>query len=116
MGFQTTMVIQNDALHTIDEDPVGWWAVARQNIMSHFGAIPARFGFKSHANGFTVASMHHADVTTVLVVGQNDAQVLGQFYEQEFHTEEGRLELLKKLAKDMGYSLKKLPVKKSIPK
>ena len=107
MGYQTTLVIKNDALNDIDTDPKGWWDKTSQIIQGFFGAKPRDYGHGTHSNGFTVASVAHADVTTVIAVGQNHSTVLGQYSRQDHHTPEKQVELLKKLADDLGYRLVK---------
>lgn len=113
MGFQTTITILNDALCEIDSDPIGWWEKTRTEIMNHRGnQKPNSYGFKSYSNAFSIASFHHASVTSVIAVGGNHASILGQFHNQGHHTEEYKLELLKKMANELGYSLTKKRVKK----
>lgn len=114
MGFQTTLTILNDAMNEIDADPVGWWEKTRHEIMNHRGngQKPNSYGFKGYSNAFSVASFHHASVTSVIAVGGNHASILGQFHNQAHHTEEYKLELLKKMANELGYSLTKKRTKK----
>lgn len=112
MGFQTTLVIKNDAINDIDSDPKGWWQETMSQIQGFFGKNPKSYGFGSHSNGFEVASVHHADVTSVIAVGQNHSTVLGQYWHQHHHTEEAQVEILKKMAKEHGYKLVKETAKK----
>ena len=113
MGFQTTLTILNDAIPAIEADPKGWWEKTMQEIQSHPGNLGSKsYGFGHHANGFAVAAMHHADVTSVIAVGGNHSTVLAQLYGQGHHSDETRLELMKKLADEMGYSLTKKRAKK----
>lgn len=111
MGFQSTITILNDSLHLIEEDPKAWWETTQAQIMGHRGQAPAPYAFKNRSNSFSVVSVHHADVTSVIAVGGNHATILGQLYQQDHHTPEAQVVLLKKLAAELGYKLVKKPGK-----
>lgn len=108
MGFQTTIMILNDALGEIDNDPKGWWEKTSEMIKAHRGnSDPQSYGFGSFSNGFTLVDVHHADVTSVIAVGGNYSTILSKLPRQSHHSEEHELELIKKLAKKHGYKLVK---------
>ena len=110
MGYNTTLVILNDAMSEITKDPVGWWEETQHNIAS-FQRRPSLdtgndYGFGMHANWFEVAQVAHADVTSVIAVGGNYSTVLlAEYGLGSQHTEEGQIKILKALAKKLGYNV-----------
>ena len=72
MGYNTTFVVCNDQMVSIDEDPVSWWHRAKEEAARAGAAhVPVEFGFRRSANGFWAASSEHADRVSVLLVGGN---------------------------------------------
>jgi hypothetical protein len=108
MGFQSTIMILNDAMEEIDKDPKGWWQKTKSLITRHNGTkSPEEYGFGTHGNGFTLVDVHHADNTSVIAVGGNHASLLTRLSKHPHHDEKGQIELLKALAKEHGYRLVK---------
>lgn len=112
MGYNSTIVVMNDALDQIAKD-------------KEFGnklqtAIATRDRGKSHAdissgnyvNAATVIDCQHADVTQVLAVGWNHGRVIDRIiinYHDEQVTPEEKI--LRQLAEKLGYRVSKKPQK-----
>jgi hypothetical protein len=107
MGYNSTLMILNDAMDEIDRDPQGWWEKAKQHLSElHHSSKPIEFGHGSHGNGFYSVTNVHADITSIIAVGGNHTTVLGQFHNGGRHYRpEDQLEILKRLADQMGYRL-----------
>lgn len=114
MGFNTTVVVMNDALGDIENDrDFGKKLVAAINGLNlredrDKGIdVSARNGNSISCNAATVVETHHAGSTAIVAVGGNYAHVLGYAPDVPHHTEEGKLACLKALAEEMGFSLVK---------
>jgi hypothetical protein len=119
MGFNSTVVICNDAFSAIDDDPAGWWARTKTAIShAHMGHKPVEYGFGHHANGFWAVSNHHADQVSLIAVGGNYPTVLFQEHwgNRGHHSDEDKLELLRRAAGQLGYTLTKKPVGRVRPR
>jgi hypothetical protein len=80
MGYNTTIVLYNDALDQIEKDPqlgrsIG--AAVRQ-VACRYGAVDVPAG--NHSNAMRVIESHHADTTALVAVGANTGSVLRNFY------------------------------------
>lgn len=111
MGYNTTVIILNDAAHKIESDPA-----FPRNL--HLGIMKAgsRIGPRgdgqqtvsigNHMNGCTVVETHHADQTVLVAVGGNHATpVFQSFGPGDHHTEAGQEKLLREWAAKMGFRL-----------
>ena len=110
MGRNTTIVICNDAFGAIDADPVGWWQQTKFQLLST--PAPSEYGFGNHANGFWIAAEHHADRVSLLAVGGNYPSVVfqEQWGNRGHHTDDDKVELLRRAAGQLGYTLVKRAV------
>ncbi len=115
MGFNTTVVVLNDALHYIEEDPDFGKNLAR--AISQVGggryervdvAARCRSG-GVHCNAATVVETHHADQTVIVAVGGNLGLTLGRTWG---HKWDDKIAILKSLADRMGFYLRKKPERK----
>ena len=97
MGFNTAVMILNDRLHEIEKDPEFGDRLA--------GAISETYGRRGdgHYGGFSVLPSQHADWNQMVVIGQNQIRRFEDIEPAE------REVLLKRLARDAGYRLSKLP-------
>ena len=110
MGYNTVVVVLNDALQQIatDQDFGKKLVDAISATLTRGGNIDVSAG--NHINAATVVTSHHADFTSVITVGGNCGSILGSLYNQGRHTtDEDKLKILKSIADDMGYTLRKKP-------
>jgi hypothetical protein len=127
MGFNTTVVVMNDALSDIANDPDFGKNLADAVSRSCLGDqvdVPAysyrRNGYDKgwtgvYCNAATVIETHHADQTTLVAVGGNCGTNLGTFWPYGEGTLEERM--LRELADKLGYRLvKKAPKKVRVMK
>lgn len=79
MGFNTTVIVLNDALSDIERDPEFGKKLAA--AIRHIGAYCPKGGVnisaRGHVNAATVVETHHADSNTIVVVGGNQATQIG---------------------------------------
>ena len=113
MGYNTTVVVMNDGLGYIENDPDFGKKLAR--AISQMAVTPrgqtVDVSAGPHVNAATVIESHHADGTTVIAVGENYGRELTQY---QIHTgrlvgEERDLAILKELADQLGYTLRRKP-------
>ncbi|WP_415913389.1 hypothetical protein [Neptuniibacter sp. QD37_11] len=109
MGYNTTLIILNDALDQIENDAeFGRKVSAAIARMHREKGIVISSG--NHCNAATVVATHHANYTHVIATGGNHASVLGTSVgRDDHHTPEGQFAILKDLAEQMGYTLQKKP-------
>ena len=110
MGFNSVLMILNDAYDVIDKDPIGWWAKAKHELTTLRGDSPKSFGFGNHCNPTEAVVCHHADVTSLIAVGGNHSTVLCSIHNGgKHHEKEDQVELLKAAAEKLGYRLTRKP-------
>lgn len=105
MGYNTTVVVMNDALNEIKNDPKFGEKLSQAVMKVVFGS-PVDVAALNYMNAATVIESHHADGTAIVAVGGNYGVVLG-YVGGDPNTEEGKLHILKELARRMGYNLTK---------
>jgi len=109
MGYNTTVVVLNDALQQIEEDKdFGKNLVAAiKQLRIGGGGDPITVGAGNHANPVVVIETHHADSLNAILVGGNTAQDLGYVggYRLDPKTTEGKEALLRSLAFSFGYNI-----------
>ena len=106
MGYNTTVVVLNDAIGEIERDPEfgkNLGAAIRDLHTSRRlgrGRVDVRAG--CHGNAASVIESHHADETAIVTVGGNCgiAHVLRHGWDH--HTPEGQRRLLERWAHSMG--------------
>jgi hypothetical protein len=107
MGFNTTVVILNDALHEIANDPSFGKQLANACMKVQLGSQNISAGMFYRAA--TAIETHHADVSSLILVGGNCATVVHEYAcGWEHDTEEAQLHALKAFAKKLGYKVSKL--------
>ena len=109
MGWNTTVVVMNDALDAIAHDPEFGKKLARACTQAVHGR-PVDVSASMHINAATVVETHHADGTTLVAVGGNYGRSLGEFY--AYGDEDEDIRLLKALADKLGYRVSRKPQKK----
>lgn len=113
MGFNSVIFMCNDAHHVVDENPAGWWDKAKEMLSNVFlgrqhrlpDATIGEFGFGHHANGFQAVWNQHADVSAVIIAGENWAEVPATFIRRD--GEDRKVVALKALAEKLGYEVRK---------
>ena len=105
MGYNTTVVVMNDALDQIKNDP----EFGRKLAEAVTGlSVPERrrdVSAGNHANAATVIETHHADQVHAIAVGGNRGVNLG--YAGNWRQQDNEMELLTNLAIQLGYDLVK---------
>ena len=109
MGLNTGVLILNDAVNGIENDPIQF----ATDFMAAFRAFsdhrnPQHFRIGSCTNGGTIFHMAHADVTSVYAIGGNCTSKLASGYnEGKHHRDEDKVALLKRIANELGYTVSK---------
>jgi len=104
MGYNSAIMICNDAMYQIDKDPAGWWQEAKRAIVSlRQKDNDGTFGF-GNSNGFQAICCTDSSLTTFVTIGGNYATVLGYSYGGATQTEQ---DLMRTLAEKHGYKLVK---------
>jgi hypothetical protein len=79
MGYNTTILVLNDALTHIENDPDFGKklckAIRELGVMGGMRRGPINVPVGGHANPVTVIETHHADQTALIAVGGNNATV-----------------------------------------
>ena len=116
MGYHTTVVINNDALNGIQDDPTFLKDLVRavggvgEGPQAKDPETQRRVGALGHSVAATVVETHHADYTTVVAVaGGTATTLLSHNGRINARTADGREALLRALADELGYMLVKKP-------
>lgn len=109
MGYNTSVIILNDALGSIEKDTeFGKKVCDAVCRLSGKGDIDISSG--CNVNAATVIETHHADFTTLLAFGGNCVSVLGSIYDYKHNEAEVQVRLLQEAADKLGYKLVKKTV------
>ncbi len=104
MGYNTSMIILNDALYAIEKDKDFGKKVANAtNILPRKGGVDIPSG--GNVNAATVIETHHADFTTLLAFGGNCVTQLGEVCAFRHNTEDVQVMILEMLADKLGYKV-----------
>lgn len=109
MGFNSTIVVMNDALGSIEKDR-DFGKKLVEGILMQYGRNNEKLTDVSaggHVNAASVIEQHHADGTAIVAVGGNCGSVLGHYFSYMHHEPKVQLDILKHLANKMGYRLVK---------
>ena len=102
MGFNTTMIIMNDALHEIEQDKEFGKKVYDASISAlRLGPTNIRSGM--HSNAATIIETHHADLVKIIAIGGNYGQDLGFVGSWSDSPED----YLRRLADLLGFDIRK---------
>lgn len=107
MGYNTAVLILNDAAHNLETDPDVGRKLYKAMGESQYSENRERgvdFSIGNHCNGGLVLPAHHADDIQVLVVGRNYMRHLGKVYHVDM---EDPVAVTKQLADSLGYKLVK---------
>lgn len=120
MGFNTSMIILNDCLDDIAKDPEFGATVARKvktlPTEFHICDRQGRKFYGSHVpaggccSAARVIETHHADSTSIIAVGRNEGIVLSAGL-YAYREEERNISLLRTLADQYGFTLRKKPTR-----
>lgn len=108
MGYNTTVLILNDALSRIKSDPEEF--VESLCRMAGSGKSTGDSPIDFHrASQSGVIQTHHADSTAIILVGGNSATVLGTHYGWRHNEPEFQIQCLKWVLRDLGHEVRKMP-------
>ena len=105
MGYNTTIIVLNDALHQIKEDEEFGRKVYNAALIVSRGK-PIDIPSGNHCNAATVVETHHADQIKLIAVGGNAGTDLG--YAGNWRATP--VEMLRQLAESLGYRIVKKPL------
>lgn len=116
MGWNTGVIILNDALHEIEKNP-DEFVNGRRGLREAMGEFMSGgrgqrnyvdISVGGHANAASVFHQSHADEVGVYSIGGNCAKKIGKVYNGGRHcSEDDQLALLHVIADNMGYKLVK---------
>ena len=119
MGWNTTVVVHNDALSAIAKDQEFGKNLSDAIVAMPYDGktigVPARDDNCIHCTAAEVIESHHADQIIALAVGGNYGVKLGYAGQWPLmkDTKEAKLHMLKILASGLGYDLHKKPKKRT---
>lgn len=107
MGYNTTVVIVNDALDQIAKDTKFGENLAR--AIKNKAGVRSRIDVESgnHCNAAHVVETHHADETVLVSVGGNLGVAQLTYHGWDHHEREGQEAMLKEWANKLGFDLVK---------
>ena len=106
MGYNTTVVVLNDALDQIEKDKDFGRNLAQ--AVRTAAVVPDTrqdIGAGNHANAAHVVECHHADQTILVTVGGNLGSVRGRTYGWRHDDPQVQYALLRDWADKLGYDL-----------
>ncbi len=113
MGYNTTVIVMNDALHQIAQDEKFGEklvdAICGLSISDDTEGVrvPSRnVSAGGYVNAATAVETHHSNRNTIVAVGGNHATVIGYTFGSH-HNPEDKESILRWLASELGYSLRK---------
>ena len=110
MGFNSTVIVLNDALNEIEQDR-GFGRKVAEAIreLDFSGNRHIDISSGCHCNAASAVETHHADQTAVVSIGGNCGQVLGRAHgwDYDLRKPEDKERLLKQLAGDLGFSIRR---------
>lgn len=113
MGWNTTVVVYNDALDQIKTDPHFGSrlanAISSLQIRQHAGESTVNVEAGNHSNAAMVVESHHADSCAVVTVAGNLGIHQLTTHGWDHHTPEGTERVLRAWADKLGFDLVKRP-------
>jgi hypothetical protein len=101
MGYNTTVVVMNDALGAIKTDE-SFGANLHRACLEVMRGEPVDIASKGYVNAATVLESHHADHLATVLVGGNTGYLIEGWLDYRDHKDES---LLRMLADRLGYKL-----------
>lgn len=109
MGWNTTLVVYNDALAAIENDPQFGRkladAVRELPARRHTGRTHVDVPAGNHVNAAMVVESHHADTTAIVTVAGNLGICQATVRGWNHHTPEGAENALRTWAGQLGFDL-----------
>lgn len=106
MGFNTTVIVLNDALDDIERDPEFGKKLSRAIQHMSISDRPVDVTASNHCNAASVIETHHADGTVIVAIGQNTGDVVGRCYYIPYD-ETRKEKIVRQLADQLGFTLRK---------
>lgn len=106
MGFNTSVILFNDDFGTIEKDREFGEKLVKATMETNKPKFHQTF-----IHGAEVIETHHADQTSIVAFGGNCGHILSR--PTVFGWKHDEVELLKALANQYGYTLRKKPEKKA---
>lgn len=107
MGWNTTVVIFNDALGTIEEDPNFGKNLAKAiRSLEEHTVVSARNPKGGCCSAAKIIEQHHADDTTCVFIGGNTGIKVGMALGYDFSSKEQQIQKLQQIADQLGFTLK----------
>lgn len=107
MGFNTTVVVMNDALGAIERDPDFGKKLSQAIAQVCVERDPVDVSAMGHCNAATVIETHHADQTAIVTVGGNYGTLQVYSWGHSHHTAESAEKHLREWAEKLGFTLSK---------
>jgi hypothetical protein len=118
MGYNTTLLVLNDGLGDIEQNPEQFVRNLVNAIKLHSwhknNRVHNDFGVGSHANCCMIGSSEHSSGTSILFAGGNYITHAATVHtgSHSHHTEEDFVRIMKAALEQKGYTVRKKPVKK----
>lgn len=110
MGHNATVVVMLDSMDHIEKDDNFGKKLANAIRKTSCYNKPVDVSAGSFANAATVIETHHADGYRCVLIGGNYGKATDVFI--NYRKDEMELELLKELARKLGYQVSRKPTKK----
>ena len=112
MGYNSILLVLNDALDYIEVDPEIGHKIKRK-ILEHYATkknldIAASGSHGTHCNAMSVLANQHADVGQLVFVGGNTGRSLPGYFTYAMEDEQ----ILRELAAKLGFTVSKKKAKK----
>lgn len=108
MGFNTSCVILNDGLSSIENDPEVGKKIARGVSQLSYGK-PVTVSAGNHVNPIYLVETHHADSLVPVLVGGNYGVALPTSLPWATKEESQAEELMRALARELGFVVSRKP-------
>lgn len=110
MGYNTSVLLMNDALEDIKSDKeFGPKLVQACAEVFQWRGKMAPVRARTYENAAYVIETHHSSQTAILAMGGGYGTVLGHHYGIKHHTPDVQLAILKDLASQLGYEIRRKP-------
>lgn len=108
MGYNTTVVVMNDSLHAIQDDPDFGKKLVGAIMKKTITRDPIDVSALGHCNAATVIETHHADCMVPVLVGANMGRELVDGCVGWGHDEVAQeIQMIRQLAEKHGFRLTK---------